>query len=73
MSSGKERIEVTLPFQWPAGNEMCGIAPGANLLDAPFRKSSTALILIDEWIAEADGRGPGLLRNRREPAVTVSP
>ena len=38
-------------FDMIAENDVKGIAPGSNLLEAIFRKCSPCLILIDEWVA----------------------
>ena len=38
-------------FQMVADNDVKGIAPGSNLLEAVFNKCAPCLILIDEWVA----------------------
>ena len=38
-------------FAMVAENDVRGIAPGSNLLEALFKKFSPSLILIDEWVA----------------------
>ena len=38
-------------FALIAENDLSGISPGSNLLEALFRQCSPCLILIDEWVA----------------------